>query len=44
MQSGGNSFDGDVVLDRVKMSFSYEDSILDFLYEKQIFSDLYYNF
>ena len=39
MQSDGNSFGGVVVLDKVKMAFSYKDSILDLIFEKQIFSD-----
>ena len=42
IQSDGNSFGGDVVLDKVDMAFSYKDSILDLIYEKQIFSDLNY--
>ena len=33
MQSDGNSFGGDVVLDRVNMVSSYEDRILDQIYE-----------
>ena len=37
MQSDGNSFGGDVVLDRVNMVFRDEDNILD-----QIFSEFYY--
>ena len=40
MQSDRNSFGGDVVFDSVNMAFTYEDSILDLTYEKQIFSDL----
>ena len=40
MQSDRNSYSGDVVLDSVNMAFSYEDNILDLIYEKQIFSDL----
>ena len=31
MQSDGNSFGGDVVLDSVNMAFSYKDSILDLI-------------
>ena len=42
IQSDGNVFGGDVVLDSVNMAFNSEDSILDLIYEKQIFSDLYY--
>ena len=42
MQSDGSSFCWDAVLDRVNMVSSYEDSILDQIYEKQIFSDLHY--
>ena len=38
MQSDGNSFGGDVVLKSINMASSYEDQI----YEKQTFSDLYY--
>ena len=37
MQSDGNSFGGDVVLDSVNMLSSYEDAILDQIYEKQKF-------
>ena len=40
-QSDGNSFCGNVVLDSVSMA-SRDDSILDQIYEKQIFSDLFY--
>ena len=36
------SFDGDVVLESVNMTFRNEDSILDQIYKKQIFSDLFY--
>ena len=32
----------DVVLDSVNMAFREEDSIFNQLYEKQIFSDLYF--
>ena len=42
MQSDGNSFSGDVVLDRFSMVNSDEDSIQDQNYVKQIFWDLYY--
>ena len=41
MQSDGNSFCGDVVLDSFNMSFRDEDSILEQKYEKQISLDLY---
>ena len=44
MQSDGNSFCGDVVLDNFNMSYRNEDSILDQKYEKQIFWDLYYEY
>ena len=37
MHSDKNSFDGDVVLDSVNMASRDENSILDKLYEKQIF-------
>ena len=33
MQSDGNSFGGDVVLKNVNIASSYEDSILDQIYE-----------
>ena len=36
MQSDGNSFCGDVVLDSFNMSYREEDSIVDQKYEKQI--------
>ena len=42
MQSDGNSFRGDVVLDSCNMSYRDEDNILDQKYEKQISWDLYY--
>ena len=42
MQSDGNSFGGDVVLDSFNVAFRDEDSILDQKYEKQILWDLYY--
>ena len=42
MQLDGNIFCGDVVLDRINIVFSYEDSILDIIFEKHIFSHLYY--
>ena len=41
MQSDGNKFGGDVVLDSFNMAFRYKDSILDLIYEKQVFLDLY---
>ena len=42
MQSDGNSFYGDVVLDGFNMSFRDEDSILEQKYKNQISWDLYY--
>ena len=44
MQSNGNSFGGDVVLDSFNMAYKGDDSILYLylMYEKQIFSGLYY--
>ena len=42
MQSDGNSFYGDVVLDSFNMVYIDEDSILDERYVKRIFWDLYY--
>ena len=42
MQSDGNSFCVDVVLDSFYMVYSDEDSIKDQQYEKRIFWDLYY--
>ena len=42
MQSDGNSFCGDVVLDTFNMVYSNEDSIFDKKYEKRIFGELYY--
>ena len=36
MQSDGNRFCGDVVLDNLNMAYKHEDSILDQKYEKQI--------
>ena len=42
MQSDGNSFCGDVVLDGFNMSYRDEDSILEQKYEKQISWYLYY--
>ena len=35
-------FGGDVVLKSVNIAPSYEDSILDQIYGKQIFSDFYF--
>ena len=42
MQSGENSFFGEVVLDSFIISYRDEDSIIDQKYEKQIFPALYY--
>ena len=42
MQSDGNSYCGDVVLDSFNMTYRDEDGILDQKYEKQIFWDLYH--
>ena len=42
MQSDGNSFYGDVVLDGFNMVYSDEDSIKDRKYEKRNFWDPYY--
>ena len=42
MQSDGSRFCEDIVLKCVYLASSYEDSILDQIYEKQIFSDFYY--
>ena len=42
IQSDGNSFCGDVVLDSFNIVYSDEDSILDQKYEKWIFWNLYY--
>ena len=41
MQSDGNSFYGEVVLDNFNMVYSDEDSMLYQKYEKQIFWDHY---
>ena len=41
MQSDGNSFCADVVLDGVNMTYRDEDNILDQIYEKKIYSVLY---
>ena len=43
MQSDGNSFCGDVVLDIIKMAYKDEDSILHQIFEKQKFSEFYYD-
>ena len=42
MQSDGNRFCGDVVLDSFNMAYGHEDSVLDKNYEKQISRDRYY--
>ena len=42
MQSDGNRFCGDVVLDSFSMSYRDQDSILDQKYEMQISLDPYY--
>ena len=42
IQSDGYSFCGDVVLDGVNIAYMDGDIILDQIYEKQIFSDFYY--
>ena len=42
MQSDGNSFYGDVVLDSFNMVYSDEDSIEEQKHAKRIFWDLYY--
>ena len=39
MQSDGNSFDGDIVLDSFNKACTGEDSILDQMYEKEIYLD-----
>ena len=41
MQSDGNSFCGDAVLDSDNMASRVEDIILDQIYEKIIFLNLY---
>ena len=41
MQSDGNSFGGEIVLENVNMVSRGEDSILDQINEYQIFIDLY---
>ena len=42
VQSDGNNFCGDVVLDSFNLAYKDQDNILDKIYEKQIFSVLYY--
>ena len=42
MQADGNSFCGDVVMNSFNMAYRDEDSILDQIYKKQIFSDFHY--
>ena len=42
MQSDGNSYCGDVVLDSFNMQYRDKESFSDQNYEKQIFWDLYY--
>ena len=42
MQSDQNSFCNYIVLECVNMEFGDEDNILDQIYEKHIYSDLYY--
>ena len=39
MQSDGNRFCGDVLLDSVNMAYGHEESVLDQKYEKQISRD-----
>ena len=41
IQSYGNSFGVDVVLDSINMAYFDDDIILNHIYEKQIFSNLY---
>ena len=41
MQSNGNRFGGDFVLDSVNMAYRDEDSISNQVYEKQIVLELY---
>ena len=41
MQSDGNSFSGDVVLDSINMAQRDLDSILNQMYQKQMFQDLF---
>ena len=42
VQGYANSFRGDVVLDSFNMAYMDENSILDQIYQNQIFSDFYY--
>ena len=42
MQSDGNRFCGDVVLDSYNMAYGHVDSVLNQKYEKQISRDRYY--
>ena len=42
MQSDGNSFCEDVVLDVINLIYGDEYSILDEIYQKQIFLDFYH--
>ena len=42
MQSNGNRFGGDVVLDSFNMVYRHEDRVVDQKYKKQISRDLYY--
>ena len=41
IQSDGNRFCRDVVLDSFNMAYGYADSVLDQKYEKKIYRDLY---
>ena len=41
MKLDGKSFGGDVVLESFNMTSREDDSILDKIYQEQIFSDLY---
>ena len=40
--NNNDSFCGDVVLDSLNMEYRDKDSILDQMYQKQIFMDFYY--
>ena len=42
MQSNGNRFCGDVVLEGVNMAYRDTDNTLDHVYEKQIFFDFFH--
>ena len=44
MQSDGNSFSGDVVLNDFDMVFSDENNKLDKIYQKQIFPVFFFKF